>query len=162
MLLLLGSMSIAALAAEPPVPLGSDAASAAPAPFGASATPLRRNSDVLPVDEAFAFNAIVEAGDSIVLMWEIREGYYHYQKSLGVELADGTGLAPALPEAEDKTDEFFGDVKVYHERLLLRVPLEAVQPDAAGNVALLVSYQGCAEERYCYPPAQKQLTLTLP
>jgi thiol:disulfide interchange protein DsbD len=118
---------------------------------------------VLPVDEAFALTALIEADDSIVLLWDIRDAYYLYQSSLLITSADGTVLTGLiLPEAEQITDEFFGATAIYRDRLLVEIPLQRIGLDPGESVELLLSYQGCAEKLYCYPPVQKAVTLTLP
>jgi thiol:disulfide interchange protein len=123
---------------------------------------LQTNSKVLPVDAAFALTTFVEADTSIVLRWEMPPAYYLYQKSLVVETADGKPIKFELPEAKTITDEFFGEVAVYYDSLLLRLPFSALNAKPGTTVELLLTYQGCAEALYCYPPAQKALTLTLP
>jgi thiol:disulfide interchange protein DsbD len=123
---------------------------------------LQTNSQVLPVDSAFALQSFIEAGTSIVLRWEMPEGYYLYRKSLAVEKADGTLISLELPEAETITDEFFGEVAIYRNNLLVRLPFSTLDAKPGAKIDLLLSYQGCAEALYCYPPEQKALTLNLP
>jgi thiol:disulfide interchange protein len=123
---------------------------------------LQTNSKVLPVDSAFALTSFVEADTSIVVKWEMPPGYYLYQKSLVVENAEGTTISLALPEAAKITDEFFGEVAVYFNSLLLHLPFTTLNVKPGATVELLLTYQGCAEALYCYPPEQKALTLTLP
>ena len=117
-------------------------------------------NQALPADQAFALSALVELPDSLVLMWEIRDGYYLYRKSLSFEESgtqDRLG-EPVIPPGIDISDEFFGDVEVFYDRLLVRLPLG----DAAGEVDLSVSYQGCAEIGYCYPMQYKQISVEIP
>jgi thiol:disulfide interchange protein len=46
--------------------------------------------------------------------------------------------------------------------LLLTVPLgDASLPDA-DSINLVLHFQGCAKDRYCYPPQQKLIRLELP
>lgn len=123
---------------------------------------LQTNSKVLPVDAAFALQSFIEADTSIVLRWEMPEGYYLYRKSLAVEKADGTPISLDLPEAEMFTDEFFGEVAIYRNSLLVRLPFTTLGAKPGAAIELLLSYQGCAEALYCYPPEQKALTLNLP
>lgn len=135
-------------------------------PAAGNATPqspvLQTNSKVLPVDTAFVLTSFIEADTAIVLKWEMPPGYYLYQKSLAVENASGAAISLKLPEAEKITDEFFGEVAVYHDSLLLRVPFSELAVEPGATLELLLTYQGCAEALYCYPPEQKALALTLP
>jgi thiol:disulfide interchange protein len=153
-------------AADLPRPLSDslpveDSSPVADSPLNRSPA-LQTNSKVLPVDSAFALQSFIEAGTSIVLRWEMPEGYYLYRKSLVVEKADGTSVSLELPAAETFTDEFFGEVAIYRDNLLIRLPFAAVDAKPGATIDLLLSYQGCAEALYCYPPEQKALTLNLP
>lgn len=118
-------------------------------------------STVLPVDEAFALQTFIEAPDTLVLLWDIREAHYLYRKSIMVTDPDGHDVDfGELPEGSTHTDEFFGDVKVYYDRLIHRFPLANLARD--GNaVSFTVLYQGCAEDLYCYPVQEKEITLAL-
>ena len=118
---------------------------------------------VMPAAEAFALSTIVEADGDIVLSWEMPPGFYLYRKSLKLEHA-GVDLLPRLelPEAAHVTDEFFGESEVYFERLLARLPAGALNAAPGTNVELQLSYQGCLEDTYCYPPQQQLVSITLP
>jgi thiol:disulfide interchange protein DsbD len=132
-------------------------------PFGAQGarSPLVRSS-VLPADEAFALSTFIEAPDTVVLLWEIKDNYYLYRESLSVTAGDGTQIPLGeLPVAEMITDEFFGDTDVYFGRLLHRIPLAAF-PGDGNEVAFTLTYQGCAKDKYCYPMQIKEFVLTLP
>jgi thiol:disulfide interchange protein DsbD len=116
-------------------------------------------SDLLPVDQAFALSASAPDRDRIVLHWAIADGYYLYRQRTSVQ-ADPAFHAGALqlPRGASHHDEFFGDVETY------RSQLQAVLPGAptADSVTLKVKYQGCADLGVCYPPQTRQLTVALP
>jgi len=117
---------------------------------------------VLPVDEAFVLSAFTEADHGIMLLWDIQSHHYLYHKSLQISTAAGTALTPELPEAVAITDEYFGAVDVYFDKLLLTLPASQTGARAGATVELLLVYQGCAQDLYCYPPQQKTITLTFP
>lgn len=118
---------------------------------------------ILPVDSAFALTALIEANTNIVLMWNMPPGYYLYKKSLVVETSANTQpLTLTLSVGVTLSDEFFGDVEVYFDKLLLSLPLSQFDPTENGTIDLLVTYQGCAEKLYCYPLMQKNVSLMLP
>ena len=120
------------------------------------------NSSVLPADEAFAFTALIEAPGTVVLLWDIREGYYLYRKSIAVMAADNRDIdIGELPAGEMLEDEFFGEVDVYFERILHRFPLTALEAQDH-TYAFVIHYQGCAEDQYCYPMQQQVVELSLP
>lgn len=118
-------------------------------------------NDVLPADNAFALTTVIEGEKDLLLSWTILPGYYLYRDKLELLDANGQPLAPILPEAESITDEFFGDTFIYQNELAIRVPLTSLQ-SAPGRITLGLQYQGCAKDRFCYPPQQRTVDLTLP
>ena len=140
---------------------------------------------ILPVEEAFALQlesvttAEQSAGENtgestavgaLQLRWRIAADHYLYRQSLQVLLPDGSALTNLkLPEGEAIEDEFFGEVEVYYQSLALPLPLAALANAAgtgantkASSLELEVHFQGCAAERYCYPPHQQRVLVPLP
>ncbi len=130
-------------------------------------------SELLPVDEAFALTATAPSRDRIELHWTIADGYYLYRHRIVVDMAgpapesSAAGSSAAftlgkldLPHGEKHHDEFFGEVETFRRQLVV------VQSGAAGadtrQVTLRVKYQGCADLGVCYPPQQRTLTVQLP
>ena len=122
------------------------------------------DDELLPADEAFKLNLEVSDANTLTADWLIAEGYYLYRHKFEFVLDSGDGitLLPArMPEGEHKTDEFFGDIQVYHQQTRADIPLQRSGPQAT-PIALTVKYQGCAERGVCYPPIAKTLELLLP
>ena len=119
--------------------------------------------EFLPVDEAFRFDALPGGSDSIVLNWEIAEGYYLYRARTRVATGSTAAQlgAPQFPPGQIKNDEYFGRQEIYHHELRVTVPV-ARAAGGAFALALQVTYQGCAEKGLCYPPQTKSVTVTLP
>jgi len=124
--------------------------------------------DVLPVEQAFVFQAEALDGNTLGLRWDIAEGVYLYRDKIRIELesADVRLGDYSLPQAEIKHDTItpegeIGDVAVYHNQVDLNLPLlrSTAEP---GEINLKVSFQGCAERGICYPPVRKSLVLNLP
>ncbi len=133
---------------------------------GAGSSFLEGNStgEVLEPDQAFRFDAIVEDGNSITVRWDITPGHYLYKDKFRFTLthADGVSLGkPILPKGEEKDDEFFGRIEVYHNPVEVRLPLLRENQEPT-EITLLAGYQGCAEIGICYPPQKKSVTLALP
>ncbi|HET8807248.1 MAG TPA: protein-disulfide reductase DsbD [Methylophaga sp.] len=122
------------------------------------------SSEPLTVDEAFRFSADVEDPRHLHIGWQIADGNYLYRNKIEARITDNDAVKIAslnLPEGENKRDEYFGLTQVYHQDLLLSVPIE--RPDAAQTINLEVRYQGCSETfNICYPPEIKTVTLDLP
>src|SRR5690606_14175744 len=56
---------------------------------------------------------------------------------------------------------YFGDMEVYHEDVLARLPLARATPEAL-PLEVEVGFQGCADGGICYPPQLQTLTVELP
>lgn len=108
------------------------------------ANPFDVKPDFLPVNQAFVLTHDRQADGQMRLYFQIKPGYYLYQKRLKFD-----GLPadqhPQLPPALNHHDEFFGDSAVYRDQLELLLPA-----NAQGQLRL--GWQGCADAGLCYPP----------
>ncbi|MGE0116070.1 MAG: protein-disulfide reductase DsbD [Steroidobacteraceae bacterium] len=119
--------------------------------------------EFLPPDEAFKVTAHALDADNVMVEWQIAEGYYLYRKRMGfstettqVQLGEAQ-----LPKGQIKNDEFFGEMEVYHDSVVARLPVS--RPAGSGTkLALTVKYQGCAEAGLCYNPLTKVIDVELP
>ncbi|MDO8711743.1 protein-disulfide reductase DsbD domain-containing protein, partial [Pseudomonas sp.] len=117
---------------------------------------INNSADFLPVREAFQLSLVDSTPQSIKLRFVATEGYYLYRHrfQFRAEPAEvGLGAAQ-LPKGEQKHDEYFGDVEVYHGVLDVEVP--RTDPRA---FTLAVTYQGCADKGLCYPPETERLNI---
>ncbi len=107
------------------------------------------DDEFLEVEEAFQLEPRLENG-SLVLHWDISDGYYLYRNEIKLQKEVGGILSDvllSLPSGQDKYDEFFGDVKVYYHQL------RAVASLSNGELPKFsVRSQGCADAGLCYPP----------
>ncbi|MDZ7645026.1 MAG: protein-disulfide reductase DsbD [Woeseiaceae bacterium] len=119
--------------------------------------------DFLPVDEAFRPHLIALDGNTVELSFEVADGYYLYKDKLGAATDSGSVQLGRLelPAGEPKTDEYFGTTEVYHDDVFARLPLARATPEPL-ELALDVSFQGCAEDGICHPPVTRTLTVELP
>ncbi len=108
------------------------------------ANPFDVKPDFLPVDQAFVLTHDRQADGQMRLFFQIKQGYYLYQKRLKF---DGLPAEqhPQLPPALNHHDEFFGDSAVYRDQLELLLPANA-------HGQLRLGWQGCADAGLCYPP----------
>ncbi len=111
-------------------------------------------SQFVPVDRAFAFD-FKQQGSQVTLNWQIRPGYYLYRQQIKLVPQQATLGAFTLPEGLSHKDEFFGEVAIFKQQLNLQIPLQ----QAAANASLSVTYQGCAEAGFCYPPETRVIPL---
>ncbi len=118
-------------------------------------------SDLLPVDEAFALTARATGPDAIAVEWRIADGYYLYRHRMSAEAAGGAQSGDlSLPRGKAHTDEFFGRVETFRDKV--RGTVSGVVATGSGTVSLQVKYQGCADLGICYPPQTRTLQVTMP
>lgn len=120
-------------------------------------------SDFLPPDDAFRFDAFADGPDRARLVWQIAAGYYLYKSRIAVRTTSAKVELGRLqlPSGTPKNDEYFGKQEVYHRELVAELPV-ARAANVATDVALSVTYQGCAEAGLCYPPIIKTVHVSLP
>jgi thiol:disulfide interchange protein DsbD len=121
------------------------------------------DDDFLSPDEAFRVSVSTERPDLLLAHWSIADGYYLYRDKFRVQLAGGTGITlgtPVLPAGEEKHDEFFGDIQVFHHAAEMQIPLQRTG-NGATEITLQLGYQGCAEAGICYPPIKKEIPVAL-
>jgi thiol:disulfide interchange protein DsbD len=125
--------------------------------------------EVIPVEKAYQLNAKVAGPQELRLSWKIAQGTYLYQEKIKLKIKQGDGITLGeykLPSAKIKKnalrpDGTTGDLPVYYHRLHIPVPLIRTN-NSATTITLEVSYQGCADFGFCYPPQRKQVRLDLP
>ncbi|GAB4291727.1 MAG: protein-disulfide reductase DsbD [Thiohalomonadaceae bacterium] len=115
------------------------------------------DDEVLEPDAAFRFAADVGT-DAVTLRWQIAPHHYLYRDKFTFQLKEGSAATLGtytLPAGEEKNDEFFGRLFVFHDAVEVSIPVQR-----RGDATLLVSYQGCAElTGICYPPIRKEVNL---
>lgn len=142
----MGMWNIVARCALAPALVGAGGLDAAADPFRAAAEPL-------PVEEAFAFTSWLE-GERLVAHWDMPKGYYLYRHRLEVRAGEGIALGtPAIPRGEPKTDAYFGESEVHYGSVEIKVPVL----ERPAIVAAHITYQGCADTGFCYPPQVRKV-----
>jgi thiol:disulfide interchange protein DsbD len=123
--------------------------------------------EFLPVDEAFRFEG-AQDGDAVIARWTMPPGYYLYRHAFAARArgaADGAAGAAStpvlgtldIPAGLPKHDDYFGDVEVYYDAALVRVPIAT----GSGPAEIGVTYQGCADAGLCYPPETRWVSVEL-
>ena len=113
-----------------------------------------QKSQFVPVDSAFAFD-FQQQDNSLALNWQIKQGYYLYRQQISVVPAKASIGALTLPAGEWHKDEFYGKTEIYTHQLAVTLPIT----EASQGATLRVTYQGCAEAGFCYPPETKVVPL---
>ena len=116
-------------------------------------------SEVPHPDTAFALSARLGADNHVETSIRMLPAAYLYRGKIKFELAGGKGHSigkVVTPAGELKNDEFFGETEVYHNLLSVSAPILSGK-GASEVYTLAYSYQGCIEDRICYPPITKYL-----
>ena len=117
----------------------------------------------LPEEQAFAFDAIVGDGNTLLLRFTPAPGYYLYRDRSAFKL-DADGIAPGKPQwpkGVSHRDAHFGDVIVYFSPVDVKLPLNRTRVDAQ-TVTLRATFQGCQNDGICYPPMTRTVKIALP
>ncbi|MDV5142576.1 MULTISPECIES: protein-disulfide reductase DsbD [Yersiniaceae] len=109
----------------------------------------------VPPDQAFAFD-FSQKGNRLTLNWQIKPGYYLYRQQIQWTATDAAVGDVTLPEGLSHKDEFFGISEIYKNQLAFTLPITQAAPH--GQVK--VTYQGCAEAGFCYPPETRIVPLS--
>jgi len=141
---------------------------AAPAlSLGGGDSPFGGDDERLPnVDEAIQ---VVPDADwdrqQLLVSFSMLDRVYLYRHRLDFTLRDANGNLLddfddlELPPGEAKTDEIYGDVNVFFGQLDVRLPLDSVP---LADTELEVQYQGCIEDKLCYPPEVRTFSFSAP
>ncbi len=126
---------------------------------------IEQTTDTPPlVEDAFQFDATIENATTLMAQWQVMEGNYLYRDKIRFEILDNDQVKLAevtLPAGENKNDEIFGLVEVYHHDVVM--PLTLQRPASAQKLTVKAFFQGCSETfGICYPPSAQQVSLNLP
>ncbi|HET8943110.1 MAG TPA: protein-disulfide reductase DsbD [Rudaea sp.] len=150
--------------ALPSAVAGNTAAPSLAAALGAAPRESLLDHGPLPAEQAFVFEAIATAPDSVLARFTMPKGYYLYRDKthFSVSADSGIGLGtPQFPPGKSHTDENFGATTVYYDQVEIPVALSR-KNTAAQTLALTASFQGCKEGSVCYPVMTRTLTVSLP
>ena len=112
-------------------------------------------SNFVPADQAIAFDFQQNQHD-LNLTWQVKDGYYLYRKQIRITPAQAEIAEVTLPAGVWHEDEFYGKSEIYRNTLTIPVTINQAQSGAT----LTVTYQGCADAGFCYPPESKTVPLS--
>ena len=117
---------------------------------------------LLPPDEAFRLAARALDTRTLEANYTIAPGYYMYRDKIRFAIEPDSGALGkvVLPPGKMKSDEFFGNVETYRDRVVIRLPLARAAPGQ--TLTLRAESQGCADAGVCYPPHLQRVTLPVP
>ena len=100
---------------------------------------------ILPAEEVFEIRVLNDL-NTINVRWAIREGYYMYLDS--IKFQDYAKPYKILnSEISSYEDEYFGKTKIIKKIFEIEIKTK----DLISIDSLVVQYQGCSEQGFCYP-----------
>lgn len=121
-------------------------------------------ADLLTADEAFNLLAESSKVGEIRLLIQSPPGYFLYRDRFGFTL-DSSAYhlgKPVFSGTETIHDGLTGEAEVLADgdSILLPFQVDAIAPSRhLVSPTLTVRFQGCAKDRFCYPPVSRQLVV---
>lgn len=112
-------------------------------------------SQFVPADRAFVFDFQQNQHD-LNLSWQVKDSYYLYRKQVSITPSQASIAEVKLPPGTWHEDEFYGKSEIYRQQL--NIPVTVNQ--ATSGATITVTYQGCADAGFCYPPETKTIPLS--
>lgn len=112
-------------------------------------------SQFVPADRAFVFDFQQNQHD-LNLTWQVKDGYYLYRKHISITPSQADIAEIKLPPGVWHEDEFYGKSEIYRKQLTIPITVN----QAKSGATLTITYQGCADAGFCYPPETKTVPLS--
>ncbi|MBA2655997.1 MAG: protein-disulfide reductase DsbD [Tatlockia sp.] len=115
----------------------------------------------LPAADVFQLETKQVDANNFSINWHIKPGYFLYSKRIKLSENEDSNFALGtlnFPEPHKKIDKQGREFSIYRNNLALRIP---VLGQRSGESLINLSYQGCSDEGFCYPPENKQLKLSI-
>jgi len=119
------------------------------------------DDEILHPDQAFILTARLDANNIVRTNILMADNIYLYRDKIKIAKVSGDGHslgAISVPRGKKKDDEFFGPMEVIYGQVDLAIPLIS-EANASDRIVLSYGYQGCVEDRICYPPITKYLSI---
>lgn len=113
----------------------------------------------LPADQAFKLSVTQPNAQTVWFTWTLQSGYFLYKDRIQFRETNpqlATFLPESFPPALQKTDHQGRTIDIYRKKLTLPITLAPNQPK---DPSLIVTYQGCSDLGYCYPPIERTVHL---
>lgn len=112
--------------------------------------------DFLEPEAAFKFAARMQDPKTVVLTFDIADGYYMYRERFQFKASGATLGTPEFPHGIVKFDKTFEkNVESYRKQVTIVLPVQASAP-----FALTVTSQGCTDQGLCYAPLESVAKLS--
>lgn len=118
---------------------------------------IEKEEKLLAVDDAF-IPTLEVLDEEVIVKFDIAKGYYLYKMRLGLTSGDANFGELRIPDGYEKDDPYFGLTDVYYKFLEFSAPIESARNR---SILVILDFQGCAEDRLCYPPTSREFELTI-
>ena len=112
-------------------------------------------SQFVPADRAFVFDFQQNQHD-LNLTLQVKDGYYLYRIQISITPSQADIAEIKLPPGVWHEDEFYGKSEIYRKQLTIPITVN----QAKSGATLTITYQGCADAGFCYPPETKTVPLS--
>lgn len=114
----------------------------------------------LPIEQAFQV-ALIQHDEQQFIQLNIADGYYLYRDRLSIHIeptssANNPDTRIAYPKAHTKQDSSGEAVAIYTGKLEIALPKDVTAKTAD---QVVVDYQGCSAQGFCYPPQHQTFNL---
>lgn len=112
-----------------------------------------------PAHKVFQLESQVMDPNTLLFQWAIKPGNFLYKDKVNIRADQHQTLGPLrLPTTDVEKAYPNKSYRVYRDTLALPVSLLHDKP---GNYHLKISYQGCADSGFCYPPTTAWIALNV-
>lgn len=114
-------------------------------------------AEPLPANEVFKVEVKKLAPNTFSLNWTIKPDYFLYSDRIKLTLEADSNLnlgSLRLPPTQTKKDKQGHVYTVYRNEVSIPVDVLGVDP---GESLIQLSYQGCSDDGFCYPPETKEI-----
>lgn len=122
------------------------------------ANPFPEGQDFPAAEDAFKAEAPVWDGDTLTIGWHVAPGCYLYRDRIKIKVLEPENLELSLVgtgPADEIDDPHFGKSAIFRKQAEMRYSSK----DGRMPERLEVRFQGCAEDRVCYPPQKLELVV---
>lgn len=111
----------------------------------------------LTEEQAFSLRVRVVNNQLLEFHWDIAPDHYLYKNQIALINSNNISLIAdnTLPTGKNITDHVLGNYVVYANQLIFTIPWHAT----AIEKNLILRYQGCAKDSFCYLPISKKIII---
>ncbi len=128
--------------------------------FGGISSYASIEASFLEPEEAFQPVLSID-NNTLVVQWDIAQGYYLYRHGFNMEVQDTHDYSPVvfkvLEQGKKKFDDNFGkEVETFYHTVTMHADVSAY---TGKKFDVILGAQGCAEEGLCYPPTDYEFSV---